>query len=233
MTMKSHLDLEQRKQLHGTEYVEQYLQKSPKRLRNLVDRMDIETCSDIVDFGCGDAVIVEYFKDVVNSYVGVDFSSEFIEVANRRKMALNATNVHFHCDSITDFSHYHKNSFDIGFSLDLSEHVYDREWQEIANAMYQCLRPGGVFYLHTPNANFFLEIMKRYNFLMKQFPEHVSVRDALSNYHFLSVAGFENINVKFIPHYNVARLLHPLSYLPFIGKYFQARLFITARKPIN
>mgnify|MGYP003635543426 CR=1 FL=1 len=233
MTMKTHLDLEQRKQLHGTAYVEQYLQKSPKRLRDLVDRMNIEITSDIVDFGCGDALIIEYLKDVVNSYQGVDFSPEFIRVANRRKMALHAKNVKFQCESIPDFSRHHKNSFDIGFALDLSEHVYDDEWQNIVTAMHDCLRPGGQFYLHTPNADFLLEKMKQHDFLIKQFPEHISVRNAKSNSHFLSVAGFENIDVKFIPHYNILRGLHPMSKLPLIGKFFQARLFITAKKPIN
>ncbi|WP_299792574.1 class I SAM-dependent methyltransferase [uncultured Shewanella sp.] len=231
--MKKHLNLEQRKKLHGADYVNQYLTKSPKRLRELVDRMHIAPGSDVIDFGCGDALIIQYIKDFVNSYQGVDFSSTFIEVANRRKKAINANNVNFECDSIANFCKSHKESYDIGFALDLSEHVYDKEWQEIVDAMYQCLRPGGIIYLHTPNAGFFLERMKEHNFLIKQFPEHVAVRNAQSNHHFFSVAGFENINVKFIPHYNVLRLVHPLSCLPFVGKFFQARLFITAKKPLR
>jgi len=231
--MKNHLELAQLKELHGKEYVSLYQQKSPARLRSLVKRMVLKSDSDVVDFGCGDALIVEYLKDIVKSYKGIDFSTEFIQVANKRKDALNATNVDFECDSIIDFSERHLNAFDIGFCLDLSEHVYDKEWQNIVNAMFQCLRPGGSLYQHTPNSDFILEIMKNNNVILKQFPEHISVRNAQSNCHFLSMAGFENINVSFIPHYNSTRIVHPLSRLPLIGKFFQARLFITAQKPMH
>lgn len=231
--MKPHLDIEQRKQLHGNEYVSRFQQKSPARLCSLVDRMELKVGSEVIDFGCGDGIIVEYIKDIIRSYKGVDFSPEFIQVANNRKEALHAANVNFECNSIVEFSKQHGNAFDIGFSFDLSEHVYDDEWQDIVIAMYQCLRPGGSFYLHTPNEDFLLEIMKKNNFLLKQFPEHISVRNAQSNCNFLSKAGFEDIKVSFIAHYNLCRLIHPLSRLPLVGKFFQARLFITARKPIN
>ena len=231
--MKNHLDLAQRKELHGKEYVSLYQQKSSTRLRFLLNLMALKNGSDVVDFGCGDALIIEYIKDIVTSYKGIDFSPEFIQVANKRKEALHASNVDFECNSIVDFSERHLNSFDVGFCLDLSEHVYDNEWQDIVNAMYQCLRPGGSFYQHTPNSDFILEIMKNNNFLLKQFPEHISVRNAQTNCNFLYRAGFEDIKVSFIPHYNSARIVHPLSRLPFIGKFFQARIFITARKPIQ
>lgn len=229
--MITNLDLKQRKALHSADYVARFQKKSPTRIRKLIDRMIINGL-DVVDFGCGDAVIIEYLKESVGSYKGVDFSEEFIEVARCRKEVLNASNVEFECDSIVDFSSRHSKSFDVGFSLDLSEHVYDDEWQDIVSAMYRCLRPGGVFYQHTPNADFFLEIMKKRDIVLTQFPEHIAVRDAQSNSEFLSKAGFENIEVSFIPHYNIVRLIHPLSWLPVVGRYFRARLFITAQKPV-
>ncbi|MCE9685392.1 methyltransferase domain-containing protein [Shewanella sp. AS16] len=236
--MTERLDLRQRQGLHGADYVARYRRKSPQRLCRLVDLMTVSRRqglqdADVVDFGCGDAVIIDYIRDKVSTYKGVDFSAEFIQVANQRKAALKACNVDFTCDSITHFGRQHRDCFDIGFSFDLSEHVYDDEWQEIVNSMYSCLRPGGRLYLHTPNADFLLEIMKKHNFLLKQFPEHIAVRNALDNCHFLAEAGFEDINAHVIPHYNIARIVHPLSLLPWVGKYFQARLFITAKKPMT
>jgi 2-polyprenyl-6-hydroxyphenyl methylase/3-demethylubiquinone-9 3-methyltransferase len=74
--------------------------------------------------------------------------------------------------------------------------------------------------------------MKKRDIVLAQFPEHIAVRNAQSNSEFLSRAGFENIEVSFIPHYNIVRLVHPLSWLPVVGRYFRARLFITAQKPI-
>jgi len=78
--MTANLDLEQRKALHSADYVARFQQKAPTRIRKLIDRMIINGL-DVVDFGCGDAVIIEYLKESVGSYKGVDFSEEFIEVA--------------------------------------------------------------------------------------------------------------------------------------------------------
>ncbi|QSX40440.1 class I SAM-dependent methyltransferase [Shewanella cyperi] len=222
----------QRKALHGADYVARFSRQSPARLSRLLDQIHIPSGARVVDFGCGDGAIIGSIKDRIGAYTGVDFSAEFIAAANHRKRELNASRLKFECAAITDFSQNHAQDFDIGLCLDLSEHVYDDEWQAIVNAMFHCLRPGGNFYQHTPNADFILEIMKQHNVLLRQFPEHIAVRNAAENLGFLRRAGFSNIRVHFIPHYNVARLLHPLSALPKVGKYFQARLLLSAQKPM-
>lgn len=232
MVMKAKLTLEQRKSLHSTEYVAIYQKKSQVKLRNLVDRMELDINSDVVDFGCGDAEIARHLKDRIKSYSGIDFSEEFIEAAMQKMKLWNASNVFLECGSIVDFSTRNIASFDVGLALDISEHIYDAEWQDIVNAMFRCLRAGGRFYLHTPNAEFFLEVLKERKILLSQSPEHIAIRNAKSNVDFLERAGFENITVDFIPHYNIMRVIHPLSLMPAVGRYFKARLFISARKPI-
>ena len=84
--------------------------------------------------------------------------------------------------------------------------------------------------LHTPNAEFVVEIMKARNLLLRQFPEHIAVRNAEDNRRFLERAGFVDVSVHFLPHYNILSLVHPMSFIPLIGKYFQARIFIVATK---
>ena len=229
--MSERLDIDHRKLLHSGAYVENDKRKSPKRLLRLLDRMLLQKSYDVADFGCGNAIMLEYIKDKVSHYYGVDFSEDFITLANDKKSGLRATNASFYCDSITNFCGKFPNSFDAGFAFDLSEHIYDDEWQEIINAMFRSLRPGGHLYLHTPNAEFILEILKERGILLRQFPEHIAVRNASQNTHFLEKAGFTDISVLYLSHYNIVRIVHPLSYLPVIGKYFQARLFIEAIKP--
>ena len=115
--------------------------------------------------------------------------------------------------------------------MDVSEHVPDDEWRDALRSIRRALKPGGVLYLHTPNADFFLEMMKERNFIFRQFPVHIAVRDTADNTALLVDAGFEIRRVDLLPHYNVLRYLHPLSALPIVGKYLAARIFIRAGNP--
>lgn len=65
---------------------------------------------------------------------------------------------------------------------------------------------------------------------MKQFPEHIAVRNSKEYLELLNEIGFSNIKVKFISHYILfLNFLHFLSYIPFFGEYFKARIFILAK----
>ena len=59
----------------------------------------------------------------------------------------------------------------------------------------------------------------------------VAVRTPEGNAAFFVNAGFVDVHVDLIAHYNVLRFLHWLSALPGIGSWFKARIFLTARKP--
>lgn len=229
--MNNRLDDAQRKSLHGKDYVETFERwQSPARLARLVDLLEIGKDSDVVDFGCGNGMILEQLKDRFASYTGFDFSEEFIAAANRRKTALNVGNTRFECGSIVDLCKSHAGAFDVGLAFDISEHVYDDEWQDMVDAMFASLKPRGRLYLHTPNADFLVEMLKARNLLLRQFPEHIAVRNAKDNCRFFERAGFEHVSVRFLPHYNILRLIHPLPSVPVVGKYFQARIFIAATK---
>ena len=112
--------------------------------------------------------------------------------------------------------------------MDLSEHIYDVEWIQILEKIRKSIKPDGKLYLHTPNAEFFLERMKSRNFIVKQLPEHIAVRSPEHNASILREAGFKIRHIWLIPHYNILRIVHPLSYIPVLGKYFNARIFIEA-----
>ncbi len=218
------------KALHGAAYVEAFARVSPARIRRLLPRMRLAPGDRVVDFACGDGLLMEQVAPRVRSYVGVDFSAPFIAAANRRRVRLGIENAEFVCAEIGDFCARHAASFDAAFAMDFSEHVYDPDWLRILGHIHASLRPGGRFYLHTPNAEFFVERMKQRGFILRQFPEHVAVRSPRENRALLEQAGFRVVRLQLLAHYNALRWLHPLSFLPLLGPLFKARIFIEATR---
>ena len=226
--MKSYQEL---KELHGKEYVEKFEKyQNPLQIYRLIKYVKLDIHFSVVDFGCGNGLLMECIAPLVKSYTGVDFSEPFIEAAERRKKRLMIDNAEFFFSSIEDFCNKNKEKFDIGFALDLSEHVYDKEWLKTLKKIRQSLKENGTLYLHTPNANFFLELMKNHSFLINQFPQHIAVRSPEENCSLLEKAGFQEIVLIPLPHYNILRFFHAFSYIPFWGRYFSARIFIIAVK---
>jgi 2-polyprenyl-6-hydroxyphenyl methylase / 3-demethylubiquinone-9 3-methyltransferase len=217
--------------LYEKDYVEKFeREQSPVRIGRLMQYINLPEDSRVADFGCGNGMLLNCLHDRVRMYSGVDFSEHFIIAAKNRQKMMGITNAEFFCESIESFCSRNHDSFDAGFVMDLAEHVPDKEWSGILSAIYRSVRPGGKLYLHTPNAGFFLEIMKRKNVIVHQFEEHVAVRDVSRNTRMLEDAGFSTLEVKLLPHYNILRYVHFLSFFPFVGNYFKARIFIIAEK---
>ena len=221
----------ERKALHSKDYVERFSKaQSAHRLARLVPLMAFGEAATVADFACGNGMMLDLVGHRVARYCGVDFSEDFILEARRRASQLGLANAEFHCESIRSFCDKNPDRFDAGFAMDISEHVYDDEWREILLQIRGALKPGGTLYLHTPNLEFVLERMKDRNFILRQFPEHIAVRDMAHNLRLLTDAGFAIESSRFLPHYNILRVLHPLSYLPLVGRHFRARLFVAARR---
>lgn len=218
------------KQMHGKAYVESFEKEQSKlRLARLIRSLPVSKNHKVADFGCGSGMLVPLLADRVSSYTGIDFSEQFIETAKSKHLS-SFPRADFICADISTFCIENQGVFDIAFAMDFSEHVYDDEWLNILKAINSALKEGGKLYIHTPNAEFFLEIMKKHNFIVKQFPEHIAVRDLQSNCDLLTRAGFAIGKTELISHYNVLRILHPVSFAPVIGRYFKARIFIEAVK---
>jgi SAM-dependent methyltransferase len=224
------LTRDERKALHDAEYLRRFEKAEvAQRLERLIDRMDLRPDALLADLGCGNGAILPLIAHRVGQYYGVDFSEDFIEAAQRKQAELGITNARFWCGDIQAFCRNHQAAIDHALCLDLSEHVYDDEWANILKSIHDCLKPGGTLFLHTPNADFLVERMKARG-ILKQFPEHIAVRNARQNLALLREAGFSHSRAHSIAHYNSLRFIHPLSRLPGIGSLFRARLFIEAHK---
>ena len=230
MTTPSSVD--DRRKLHSGVYVEQSLMtEGSGRLERLIPLMSLPQGAIVADFGCGPGFTLDLIKSRIGHYYGVDFSEELVRVARERADAAGIRNATFVASSIAEFAMAHAAELDVALAMDVSEHVPDDEWRDALRSIRRALKPGGVLYLHTPNADFFLEMMKERNFIFRQFPVHIAVRDTADNTALLVDAGFEIRRVDLLPHYNVLRYLHPLSALPIVGKYLAARIFIRAGNP--
>jgi len=228
---KARLGTEERKALHGADYAERFEYAHPiERITRLVPLMSLSGNEKLVDIGCGNALSMTAMKGHYEAYTGVDFSMPFIKAARSRAQSHGILNAEFYCGSAEDFAVDNADRFDVALALDISEHVYDDEWLGISLAIRRMLLPGGRLFLHTPNLEFFVERMKDKNFLLKQFPEHIAVRSMQGNIRILRNAGFKIRHAQNLPHYNWLSVLHPLSQLPGLGRYFGARLFIEAVK---
>lgn len=223
--------VEQSRRLHSGAYVEMYERKPISRLQRLVPRLRLRGDETLADFACGNAMLLPLIHAQLRSYHGVDFSEDFIRVARERAAAAGITNCSFHCRDIVEFCEENRGQFDVGTAFDFSEHIDDEDFVRIFSAMRASLRPGGRLLLHTPNLDFFMEILKDRG-VLQQFPEHIAVRNDEQNRALLRRCGFadEQIRIEFIAHYNVLRILHPLRHLPWIGRYFRARLVIECER---
>ncbi|NTW87670.1 MAG: methyltransferase domain-containing protein [Desulfobulbaceae bacterium] len=219
------------KLLYKKEYVDDFLKnQSPVRLERLIQYVEVENDFCVADFGCGNGMLMPLLAPKVASYVGIDFSEEFIKETNAAKKIQEICNAEFICSEIKKFCNGYADFFDCAFAMDFSEHVPDDQLLEYLLSIKISLKRGAKLYLHTPNSQFFDEIMKEKSFLLKQLPGHIAVRSAEKITQSLIQAGYSINKILFLPHYNILKAIHILFHIPIIGKYFKARMFIVAEK---
>lgn len=224
------LSEEELRRIYGQGYVDQYDPHAVQRMRRMLPFFDFPPDAVVADFGCGNGVLLELIAPRVREYVGVDFSEEFVRAADERRDARGIHNGAFHCADIAAFCGDHPNEFDAAFALDFSEHVYDDQFVRIFRAIHGALKPGASMFLHTPNADYFMERLKARG-VLTQVEGHVGVRNAQDHEQLLAECGFADVHVRYLAHYlRLGAALHGLGALPLVGRYFRARLFLTCRK---
>jgi hypothetical protein len=110
--------------------------------------------------------------------------------------------------------------------MDLTEHVADAELFGMLSVLRGRMAEGGKLYIHTPNLDFFWELLKEYT-PTPQIKGHIAVRTAEQYIELLNHAGFKDIKVRKLSHYMwFWKWAHWFRSVPWIGKYMEARLFI-------
>jgi len=215
--------------LYRAEYLARYPDSPDRRLLRLSSRFDLRGDESVVDLACGNGLLLDLLHDRVGSYLGVDFSSEFIEAATERARRLGWSKGAFVCSDIEEYLDRRTAGFDVAFALDFVEHIHDPDCLRIFRAVRRSLKPSGILYLHTPDGAFLLERLKARG-VLRQLPEHVAVRTRDEVVAILAACGFGRVMAHALSHYHpLLRLLHPLSRIPLVGDSLRARLFVEAR----
>ncbi len=113
---------------------------------------------NVIDCGCGTAKIAPFLIDNVNikSYIGIDYSSDMVEVASWVIGQLNNNKFNIQHSRIED---YKGSLFDSAVSI---QSYYS--WPEpliILQHIYNLLKPNGIFVLATANVNLPIEKLAR------------------------------------------------------------------------
>jgi 2-polyprenyl-6-hydroxyphenyl methylase/3-demethylubiquinone-9 3-methyltransferase len=229
MPTQPRLSEDELRDFYRGDYVARYHSSDTGRLQNIMKHIHLSKDDHVVDYASGNSLLLEFLKPFPALYTGVDFSEEFINEAKKRYQDIPGK-IEFFCQDIVEFCQSHPSQFDWAFALDFSEHIYDEQFVTIFGAMASTLQPDGTLVLHTPNAEFLLERLKARNWILKQYPQHVRVRNAQEHYELLMQAGFHNIKIIFLPHYSPRlRFLALFQDWPILRRFLRARILITAQ----
>lgn len=119
------------------------------QLHKLIDVVNINFDSNVLELGCGSGYITEYISDKTRCHItGIDIAAEAIEHANKRTIK-KRDRVIFDTKSMENLD-YPDNSFDAVISIDTLYFVGNLE--STLQSMSRVLKPGGSMYIfyHVP-----------------------------------------------------------------------------------
>lgn len=102
--------------------------------------------SQVFEFGCGTGTTAIHHAPFVSKIVATDISSNMIEIARKKAVASNITNVEFQCSTLENFEAADA-SFDVVMAHNILHLLEDPE--RAIRRSYQLLKPGGVFVTST------------------------------------------------------------------------------------
>jgi len=216
----------------GGQYVIDYEQLSIERLKRLLPFLNLKKTDIVCDFACGNGMLLDLIHHQVKQYYGVDFSKDFIKSAIRRAQKHQIQNYKFVCSQIIKFCLSNNNMFNKAFAFDFTGYLNSQEFFLIFKNIKHSLKKNGVLFIHIPNGDYFVEILKKINIVMKPFPNYIPTKNNMTGidyYKTLKKIGYKNIKIEYLSHYISLKYLHFLSFIPIFGKYFRARLFITCK----
>ena len=88
----------------------------------------------VIDVGCASCIDYPLFKQVGVSYVGIDFTPQFIAYAKRRHPEIEAQVA----DAVS--IPYPEHSFDVAYCKDLLEHQPPEQWKTVLDEMWRVAR---------------------------------------------------------------------------------------------
>jgi len=104
----------------------------------------------ILSVGCGTGELEFLIGRKGNPIIGTDISSEALSIAKLHKIDEKLNNVQFVQSSVLDLP-FPDNYFDIGYAIEVFEHIEPDELKKVINEVRRVLKPNAKFLLTTPN----------------------------------------------------------------------------------
>ena len=181
----------------------------------------------IIDLGCGAGLVARHFLEKGAEVHGVDLAEEGIRTANR-EFPLGS----FKVADASKCDHLAGGSFNKACSVDVIEHCGHDVMLDIFGEAHRLLKPGGLYFVYTPNPKHWIERFKDWGFMLKQDPTHTGLRPVKPILEGLEQKGFEIVQnlgpASMIPVFNL--LEKAWSVLPGIGQLGVYRIAVLARK---
>ncbi|MEL7240009.1 MAG: class I SAM-dependent methyltransferase [Planctomycetota bacterium] len=225
------------------EYSEEYFRwivdnknyRSFKLRMRWIDRLVEPRSGDkIIDLGCGAGMVAEHCAEAGATVHGVDLSPVAIKVA--REVNQPYPQASFEVGDASNVPSQQAGTFDKAISADVTEHCGYDVMMGIFHEAHRLLKPGGTYFIYTPNPHHWIELGKEYGPQVgpfKQHPAHTGLRTGPVICDALEKAGFEIVkNPKgpsMIPGVNALEWLW--TKLPGVGTLANYRVIVLARKP--
>lgn len=163
------------------------------RMEAFIDFMQSQSANDrtFLDYGCGNGAVVQYAKGLGFDAFGADSSKAAVDYA-KTKLELENVMVAQSLDELEDYP----KTFDIISSIEILEHLTDPV--EFSKQVFERLKPGGFWFVSTPNRNRLqfaagVKNTKKHNGLETgdYAPEHLQRFRAKTHKFLVEAAGFE------------------------------------------
>lgn len=119
----------------------------------------------VLDIGSGRGEIVFYaLKQGATEAIGIDYSKDAIDIAKKAQKKqskyIKSNSKFFVRDAKR--TRYKDESFDVVFMLEVLEHLYPEEQEQILKEIHRILRPKGKLFIHTAPSKFFNDYTYKY-----------------------------------------------------------------------
>ena len=220
------------RRLHERHWFRNNARKFRSRWDNCLRLLALAPGDTLVELGCAAGEHTVRFAPMVRRAVGMDFSADAVRLARERAQREGST-AEFVQGDVADLSAFGDASVDKLLAMDLVEHIHDDVLAAMLREAWRVLRPGGRLVMYTPSASHYVERMKAANFILRQLPGHVAVRDGAAYARRKRAQPWATVRIEYLPsdYPLFGALDRLLARVPGIGPWFRFRILIAVDKP--
>lgn len=200
------------------------------RMKQILKMVQPKPEDRILDLGCATGSTSHFCGKFGADVTGIDLSRLAIQKA--KELYKNYKNLYFLICDVADLSVFEDEYFDKAVATDLVEHLYQDVFEKMIQETSRVLKKGGTLSIYTPCKTHIIERLKAKNFILKQFPEHVSVKSMKEIISPLKAYGFKVDTAYFtispFPFFKYVELL--MQPIPLLGDLFKYRICVRGAK---